>query len=527
MKKKLGKIKNAAPSSTPGSAAGLSVQDGKRQFPASEIWNRSSVQRGTNRARVSLARALDEALPLVGYLNRQIPLEAIGRGVVIASASKDAAFRSAANAYFEQWGTTNAIDVARQFDIYSCQAELGRFIERDGGVFAIKVKSRLPEDLARSLDDKNFRAIQLQFLRRDQIGFDRPPAGELWDDGIQISPLGAPVSYGIIQTRAPGAAAPPPSFRAAADVIHLKRPSLEGVHGVPSCVGGQESALDGIDLDALSRYSDKIRAAFLGVINTPSGSAPLGMRANVQPGKKTKTVDGVTTVVDDKSLRYYQIADGVHIPVLRNDEQITFFNGSTLSFGAQCAALAQKVIMAYGVVPEYVQDLTGLGSAACRLVLYKMRAVFASRVAPIECFLQQVWQLVISDAVQRGVLPFVPDWSAATCKARGNASIDLGRDERAEQNKLLSGTSTVARYADANAEDGEAIRREWIDETAQSIYWGESAPLRNPNHKPVPWFLCINALQLQAVSAFAQATGVSIDQLNAAASAEIEPLVKK
>jgi len=525
MKRKLSKITNAAPSASSGSAAGLSVQDGKRQFPTSEIWNRSSVQRGTNRARVSLARALDDALPLVSYLNRQIPLEAIGRGVVVSSASKDAAFRTAANEYFEKWGTTNAIDVARQFDIYSCQAELGRLIERDGGVFAIKVKSTLPEDLARSLDDKNFRAIQLQFLRRDQIGFDRPPAGEIWEDGIQISGLGAPVSYGVVQRRAAGGSAAP-SFRAAADVIHLKRPSLEGVHGVPSCVGGQEAALDGIDLDALSRYSDKIRAAFLGVINTPSGSAPLGMRQNVQPGKKTKTVDGVTTVVDDKSLRYYQIADGVHIPVLRNDEQITFFNGSTLSFGEQCAALAQKVIMAYGVVPEYIQDLTGLGSAACRLVLYKMRAVFASRVAAIEYFLQQVWQLVISDAVQRGVLKFAPDWSVVECKARGNASIDLGRDERAEQNKLLSGTSTVARYANANAEDGEAIRREWIDETAQSIYWGESAPLRNPLHKPVPWFLCINALQLQAVSAFAQATGVSIDQLNAAAAAEIEPPVK-
>lgn len=511
-------VKNAGPAMGCGP---ITQTDGIRSMAGAEPWNKTLTTNPTRqRNRVKTARALDEELPFIGYLNTSLPEEALGNGMVISSLSENKDFRKKATALFDLWGSSNKIDVQGNVNIYSCQAMLGHYKLRDGEIFALQVASKDPDHHKRKLQDKSFRALQLQFLRRDQIGNvgpGKPPPSKLssytrWDDGILLDDLDRPVVYRILLRKKEGSTQPAGYYDVpASQMIHIKIPSLEGSHGQPAAFRGQKCALDLIDLRALSKYSDKIRAAFLGVIKTESGETPMSMKNNVKAGKKPDPEDSTKTV-EDKTIRYYEIAGGVQIPVLKKDEEITFFTGqSTLTFGEQISMIYKEICFAYMIAPEYAWELFKLGSASVRLTLRKITKALDRIRRPFrEVFLQQVWEMVISDAIAKKLLPNVEDWNVIQCKAGPDPTIDAGRDENSEREKLLNFTGTVAEYCDATQRDGTQVRHERLDEIADNIDYGASLKL--------PWFLCVDVKILQAAAAIVSNPnldlGLLADKLN-------------
>ena len=491
---------NAMEAATTGPTGGI------RSLPTFNTWDNRGMQTpAKRRERVKNSRFLQEKLPFIGYINTSLAEEALGDGMSVTSLSRDEAFRKAATALFDLWGSSPAIDLRRRFNIYTCQTMLGGTILGDGEIFALKVKDTRPEAAGWKLEDKSKRRLQLQFFTTDQIAqVGKTGPSERWEDGIQLNELDMPMNYRVLQ-RGPVNSPTAQKFldRDAAFMLHVFMDNrLNQVRGTPAMYQGEESAMDALDTRNIEKFSNKIRSTFLGAITTPTGATPASMKPAVRAGQKT--VDGEQV---DNGLRYFEIAGGVFLPVLKQGETINFFSGQQgMTFGEFVATLMCELAYAYKCPPEYLWKLGGLGSAATRMILRKVAKCHNRiRRAVREQFLQGVWEFVIGDAIETGALPPVPDWNQIRCKGGNDLSIDAGRDEKAEQEKLRTFTGTVEMYCDALGLDGEKVRHERLDEIVDNIRYGLARGL--------PWFLCIDAMQVQAITGLATSLDVDVAEL--------------
>lgn len=494
-------VVNAMEPTTTGSSGGI------RSLPSFNTWdNRNRQTPARRRDRVRISRFVREKLPFCGYINTGLAEEAVGDGMSVTSISKNRDFRTRATAYFDLWGSSPAIDIRKRLNIYTCQAPLTDTMLGDGEFFALKVRDSRREALQWKLEDKSKRRLQLQFFSTDQIGqgtlsLGGTPVG--WEDGIQLSELDKAITYRVLKKGATGQAS---GFvdRPAEQMIHVFLDSwLNQVRGTPAMFRGEDSALDALDLRNLEKFANKIRATFLGAVTTPTGAPPKSMKNQIRAGQKKN--DAGEDV--DNGLRYYEIAGGVQLPIFSQGESITFFTGQQgMSFAEFGGTLMQEMAYAYMLPPEYVCKLIGIGSAVARTVLRKVAKCHQRVRRPLrEQFLQQVWEFVIGDAIEIGALPLVPDWNQIRCKGGNDLSIDAGRDEKAEQERLRTFTGTIDMYADSLGLDGERIRHERLLEIADNIAFGKTIGL--------PWFLCVDPQAIQAITGLATAMGVDVAEL--------------
>lgn len=487
------------------------VTTGIRSNPVSNPFQNWKFETpGQAQERVQIARALAEEIPFVGYLNRMLIEEAVGDGLVPTSESKDSDFRRDATAYFDQWARSKAVDIRRRFDWYTSQHMIGETVVRDGELMTLKIRDSRKEALARPLSDTSFRALQLQFFTRDQIGnvgtrgFVANGSDYFWDQGVKFDLYHRPITYRIPkQVAKVGAASDAYQDEPAARMMHIFADrAFNQRHGTPWLFGGgSKSALDALDIQSVKKYAAKIRAYFLGAINTPNGEAPASMKNSIRKGVKTN--DAGETV--DNNLRYIELAGGVSLPVLRKDESITFFQGGEpLTFAELLKEIWNAIVNCYGFPAEYLVNISGLGSGSIRMVLRKVsKALGRIRRFVREQYCQPTWEWVIGDAIDRNLLPAVDDWRSVRWRGGVDPSIDAGRDERSEQEKIRSFTSTVEEYCDASGKDGKAVRHARIDEIADNIAYGHK------KHN-LPWFLCIDPMTIQAIVGLASTLNIDI-----------------
>ena len=490
---------------------------GIRSSPNFGVYDASkAVTPQERKRRVRTSRALRKELPFVEYVNRVIAEEALGDGMSVTSASLDLDFRDKATKFFNLWGSTPAIDLRGRLDIYSCQAMIGSTCLGDGELFTQKVRDTREEALKWQLEDTSKRALQLQFLTTDKIGQgesvkNEPGSRQSWEDGILWSELDRMVKCRILQRGSGGNGERKFIERDASAIIHtFLDEEFNQRRGQPAMFRGEKSALDALDIRAIEKFSAKLRATFLGAITTATGEAPKGMRGQIKAGQKPG--EGGESVDDGK--RYLEIAGGVVLPVLAQGETIEFFTGQQgLTFAEFLGTLMCEIAYAYGIPPEYVWRPGAMGSAATRLVLKKVSKLYARVRRAVRQFLQEVWNFVIGDAIQRGELPMVDDWNQIRCKGGNDLSIDVNRDEKAEQERLLSFTSNTDIYADGLGMDGRTIRYGCIDEIADSIQYGEKK-------HGLPWFLCLSPRHIQAITGLASSLDLDLVELMKQAKGE-------
>jgi capsid protein len=513
-KKSTAKAKIKVTAAAPADATpAINTGGGIRSAPTQNTWRSWRQDNAAqSKDRVMASRYLQEVIPFLGYLVEQLPEEAIGDGLVPTSESKNAEFKKAATAYFDQWARSPAIDIRRRFDFYTSQHMLARTMIGDGEVFVLKVADRRPEAMARPLTDKSFRALQLQFLTRDQVGngtaqdFSANGSGLVWDQGIQFNSLEIPQAYRVLKQINKFLVLNAYDQKPADQVLHIFADRMFNQrHGTPWLFRGEKSMLDALDLKAVKKYAAKIRAYFLGAITTPTGDTPASMRTNVRRGTKPDAENPAQKV--DTGMRFLELAGGISLPVLKDGETISFFHGQEpISFAELLKEIWDEAVYCFGYPPEYLLNLVGLGSAAVRMVLRKVRKGHDRIRRPVrEQYCQAVWEFVIGDAIERKQLQLVDDWRMVTWKGGVDPSIDAGRDERAEQEKLRTFTGTVEQYCDALGLDGETVRHNRLDEIADNILYGAERGL--------PWFMCIDAFQVQAMTGLATSLGVDIQDL--------------
>jgi len=507
--------RNALEETTVGSTGGI------RTIPTYQPWQTvRSETPAVARQRVKTSRFLQEKLPFVGYLVKQLPEEALGDGLVGTSQSKNPQFRRDATALFDLWAQSNACDIRSRLNFYSAQSVIGATMCGDGECFGLKVKDTRAEALQWSLRDKSKRAIQFQLFTRDQLGNGNASfePNSRWNDGILFNELLKPVTYRtLIQDATTLPAAEKFLDRAAAVMMHIfNDENLNQGHGRPWIFPSEESALDALDLKAIKKYAEKIRAAFLGAIKTPTGEAPVSMRQQIKKGV-TKNEANETV---DNGQRYLELPGGVVFPVFKDTETVSFFNSQETTVGQLIHLLFHEMALGFRMPPEYLWQIATLGSAAARVILRKVAKGLNRIRRPVrDHFCQPMWEMVIGDAMQdkvitdeRGnvikripaLLPFVDDWNSVLWKPSSpDPSIDAGRDERAEQERLRTFTGTVEEYCDTLGRDGEKTRHARIDEIADNIRYAQTA------HN-LPWFLAVDPMTLQAIAGIASAMQIDL-----------------
>lgn len=514
-KRKSSRITASAP--LPAVSTAINDGGGVRSAPTQNMWrNWRAETASVRRDRIQKSRFLQETLPFIGYLIEQPVEEAIGDGLVPTSESKTPSFKRAATDYFDLWARSNAIDIRRRFDFYTVQTMLGKTVSGDGEVLALKIADNRPEAIARPLTDTSFRRLQLQFLTTDQIGngsgreFMANGTDLSWDGGIQYDALDIARAYRILkQTSASLAGAGGFDQRPAAQMLHIfDDRTLNQRHGTPLLFSGDRPLFDSIDMQAAEKFGNKLRQYFIGAITTPTGDVPASMRPQVKKGEQT--VGGVTS---DNGLRYIELPGGVSIPVFKEGEGISFFQGQPMSMAEIIQRCWNEAVYCVKLPPEYMIGLDKLGSGGVRAVLRKVQKAF-NRIRRVirEQFCQKVWEWVIGDAIERGE-PWtkddkggvVEDWRLVNWKGGIDPSIDAGRDERAEQDKLRTFTGTIEQYCDKLGLDGTSVRHARLAEIADNIREGARIGL--------PWFMCVDPQTVQSMTALAQGMGIDVAEL--------------
>lgn len=511
------------------SAPVSSSSTGVRSSPISVPWDsRASQTLSKIRDRVMKSRGIAEALPFVKYLNLAIPEEAISGGLTPKSISKTPEFKKQATDLFWRWADSEAIDIRKRLNFYSMQAVLGSTALEDGEVFAQKVTDNSEQARKWDLSDRSKRRLQVQCFTRDQIGnpgavVTREKDGARWLDGLRFNSLDQLIEVSIlIGDSGPfGALGSRQAIpRAASYMMHMFADSkLNQFHGNPWLFSSEDDALDLLDMKALRKHSAKIRSAFLGAISTMDGNIPEAMRGFVQGGSDNGTTDN--------GLRYFQINGGAIMVPLKSNEKIEFYKGGEpMNYAELLEDLTANIVYSYRYPPEYLLRLAQNGAGTNRLLLGKVRKAHARIRRMIQNhFVQWCWEFVVGDAMQPGqpLAKFaqVKDWNQITCISEPDPSVDLGRDEKAEQEKLRTFTGTVEKYADSRNEDGTEIRHQRLEEIADNISHGAS--IRKPGvPNGLPWFLCVDPLTIQSVTALAQSGNLSLEEIGAAFNASKE-----
>lgn len=495
-------------------APAQAVSSGMRTAPASQTWrSHSAPSAAVQRERVNTSRFLQDEVAIIGYIIKGLAEEAIGDGLSATSNSSNAAFKKEASAYFAQWADSPAIDTRKRLDFYRAQRLLAETMMGDGEIFALKVKDTSSTALARPLSDASFRRLQVQFLLRDQIGNggNRPYLANgtdfIWDQGIKYNYLDQEVEYRVLKGISTVNGDTNYVSRSSSEMLHIfDDRTFNQHHGDPWLFRGHKSGLDAMDLHAVRKFAAKIQSMFLGAIQTKDGQVPKSMQGLMRKGTATSE-DGQTTT--DNGLRYLELGGGVVIPLFAEGQTMSFFQGrEAISFPELMKEMWSEICLSLGAPPEYIINIAGLGSASVRMVIGKIKRLLNRIRRPIrDQFCQPMWEFVIGDAIEQGLAwtrdesgNIVQDWKSVDWLGGGiDPSIDAGRDEKAEQNKLVTYTGTREAYCAAYGLNGDAVGRARIDEILADVAYGSGLSV-DEVRKQLPLHAWLPMPQVQALS---------------------------
>ena len=159
-----------APAAPITNAALPASSGGYRTMPTWQPWSNKSlerIQRSKDIVQISRFLQSENGIPQVRYACRQLPREAVGKGIGAKSISTNADFARDATALFLKWADSPAVDIRKQHTFFQLQSTWLSGMLGDGEVFVLPIFE--PMGLGWSLNDKSKRAFQLQNITRDQL----------------------------------------------------------------------------------------------------------------------------------------------------------------------------------------------------------------------------------------------------------------------------------------------------------------------------------------------------------------------
>lgn len=464
---------------------------GVRVLPTNVPWNSKAAERmSRSRDEVIVSRFLQECIPQIEYCIQFLPREAIGKGIGLKSISQDPGFRAAATAHFKSWADSHAVDLRKEHTFFELQPRWLAALLGDGECFQQSVIADTPAAQSWSLNDKSKRAIQVQTFLRDQLtnGKADPKAeGIRLIDGLIYNRLDQLQALRINQddTITFGSTkyldVPIANGLGGRNVFHLKdNRRFNQYHGRPILFSSKADLLDVIDLKALRKHSAKVRASLLGATSTRDGKAPTAIQAAM-------AAEQTGSPAADTGKRFMEIGEGAVMIPLATEETFNFFTSNTeaVPFRDILADLLYPFIFSLGYPVEYIFLRGKVGGTEYRGLMEQVRRAHQNLRLLLQPLLQWLWEKVIGTAIAPGGALYqyaaVPDWNVIDFIPDADPSVDLGRDHKADMERLDSNLMTAEDFIESRTgQSGQSVRRARIDEQIDDIAYAiERGALKN------------------------------------------------
>jgi hypothetical protein len=473
----------AAASSIVNAALPASTGGSYRTAPRFTPWSLKSVERiQRTKDIVQISRFLqsEEGIPQVRYGIRQLPREAVGKGIGCKSISTDLDFRRESTALFKKWAESPAIDIRKEHNLFALQPMLLASMLGDGELFIHPVYE--PTGAAWSLNDRSRRAFQLQLISRDQLtnGTLKPEEArsQRWIDGLQYNGLDQLVNLRLNQdAEASGfygsqkyTDLPAVNALGHRNIFHLKDPTrIHQYHGDPVIFASGRDLLDSLDLKALRKHSAKVRASLLGATTTRDGKMLNAMQ-------QIAVSEQSGTPAADTGRRFVEVAEGAVFLPMSDNESFNFFNNPQegIPFRDILADLLHPFMFELGYPPEWIFTRGKVGGVEYRGLLQQVARAHEGLRARLYPFLEWLWEKVIGTAMMPGgplaQFAAIPDWNQIDFVTDPDPTVDAGRDNRADLENLGENLITPDDFIERRTgNDGEAVRRASIDQKLDSI----------------------------------------------------------
>lgn len=399
----------------------------------------------------------------------------IGNGIVHIPDTTDLTWNDLADSYFNNWASNEIIcDVRGRVTFWRMQKYLLRAMVRDGDAFALKVGPGI-QTLA---SGKQVPVLpQLQWLEStaiaNKLNFSSTMTGideEGFRDGVKSTPSGKAIAYSMLVDRDPKMWDQYDRIIIPADAIrHLfDAERATSMRGLPWGYHGMNSALDILDLMALEKHAVKIHSAMAAAIKRRGGDARNGFGSDL---RRDVTTDAAGK---KKVVTYQDFLSGAGILQLDLDEefQLLTSNRPATTFAGFIDFLVRDMAWGYGVPPEFIWSVAGLGGPNSRVILEDAKWFFEEiQDLMVDLLCRPIYTWVISRGMLRGELPKCQDPRWWSCHWQGPAkiTIDQGKEGMLEQQRLATGCGTWEEFWGARGKNGKKQVHRRIDEIKDAM----------------------------------------------------------
>lgn len=408
----------------------------RARYDAAEAWSplRSNLQstvqdvnrdlsRASRRELMRKARHWYQNSGLVRGVIERIVSFTVGTGIVPVAASSDAAWNEMANKAWQGW--VPYADLTGRDNLYKLQEIAARSMFVDGEVFTLLTYG----DSGRP---------RLQLVESHRIA-DQSTTATDNHDGITFDAVGRPSSYRICRTD--DVAGPAISRPSDSVVHHLFRERPQQEKGVTILSAALLTSHDLHDIIALEKIAVKDAASKTDIIKTASGELDPEDVA-IAGGIETTDANGVTAT------KFYREVFGPEAKVLKHGDEFTPYVPSRPgpAWNGFVEFLVNLICISTGFPPSVLVNFKMGGADSRRDVATAQRLI--ERFQADLCHQwQRVWEYVIQDEIDRGMLPPPPaDWRNVSWQTPRAITLDYGREAMQDREDVKAALMTRREY---------------------------------------------------------------------------------
>lgn len=404
---------------------------------------------------VKKSRWLFNNLGLLRRLVNGVARYSVGDGIVPIPETTDDEWNVAAQAYFDDWASNQMLcDVQGKKTFWAMQKQAVRSMLKDGEFFAIQAVGGETQDPEKP-DDPNAKVPgrpQLQWIETQIVSnlptsnVDLSPDG--FREGIKLSPQNRALAYRIRKDKDPALRDLSDSVDLDAQhVVHVFDADRAGMtHGLPWAYSGVNSALDVLDLKALESAANKLHSMMAGSIKKKTPDAGLRGFSGALRRERKPTTNGKSKVV-----AFEEFMGGAAILQLATDEEFNLIksdrtNSTWLGF---MDYLVRDIAYGFGVSPEFIWNVAGMGGANTRFILEDSKWFFQEiQQILIDAFCQRIYVWVIARAMKRKELSQCKDvrWWNCRWQPPAQITVDIGKEGAMMIQLLQNGMLTLEEY---------------------------------------------------------------------------------
>lgn len=393
----------------------------------------------TRREFMDIARYLYANDGLTKGVINEVARYTVGPGRRPQALTDDEKINDQYEAYFRQW--TYRADYYRKHHFNRLQFIWNTSEVRDGDVGIALVRDERGEPAVQTI-----RGHRIGNFAKDERAL------KSMKDGVVLDANDRVTGYCIRTGDGDGVVLPSQSF-----ILYTEAEESDAVRGITKLCHAINHTRDKHDLLSSEKTAVKTLSRFAGVLKSGSGTVTEG-EWNDDP-----------QVAEPTKVSIAQMQEGI-LPAIKNDEEIIPFDFSRPSptFTGFLEFLIREITYGCGLPFEFLWNPSALGGTAQRFILEKAQRRFNERQEHFDnAVLTRIWGFVIGDAIERGLLPFHPQWSLVSWGGLAWLSVDAGRDQAQDREDVISGLMSEATHAAMSGSDWRQrrnqIEREALD----------------------------------------------------------------